>query len=88
MNTAKTVTHLLFPLLIGVIIGGIVTGSVATIVCCTILLVVDILVGVALQHAIENATLRRRWQSLSEEERHALVRAFVEESLRNFPNDD
>ncbi|MBR7111676.1 MAG: hypothetical protein IKC75_01965 [Clostridia bacterium] len=85
MNTAKTVTHLLFPLFIGLIIGGIIVGSTASVVWGILLLIADIVVGVCLQNALENAAMRRRWQSLSDEEKRALVRAFVEE---NFPDID
>lgn len=88
MNTAKTVTHLIFPLLIGLIIGGIIAGNTAMIVTCIVLLILDIIVGVCLQNAIENATLRRRWQSLSHEEQQALIRAFVEETFPNIDEND
>lgn len=78
MNGAKTLTHLLFPLFIGFIIGGAISGTTVLWVLGIILLVLDVIVGIALQRAIEQAAYRAAWERLSREEREELTAAVLE----------
>ena len=83
MNGAKTLTHLLFPLFIGFIIGGAISGSTTLWVLGIILLVIDVIAGIALQHAIDQAAYRAAWERLSREEKEALTAAMLERIFAN-----
>lgn len=83
MNGAKTLTHLLFPLFIGFIIGGAISGSTTLWVLGIILLVIDVIVGIALQHAIDQAAYRAAWERLSREEKEALTAVMLDRLFAN-----
>lgn len=54
MRTAKMVTHILLPLLLGLIVVGLIGGSPAVWITGIALLVLDITVGVVLQYLTDN----------------------------------
>ncbi|MDE7439562.1 MAG: hypothetical protein K2N23_03545 [Clostridia bacterium] len=53
MKTAKTITHILFPVFIGLIIGGAIFKNTSAWVSGIVLLIIDIIVGVILQYFIQ-----------------------------------
>lgn len=53
MKTAKTITHILFPVFIGLIIGGAIFNNTAAWVSGLVLLIVDIIVGIAIQYFMQ-----------------------------------
>ena len=69
MKNAKTLTHLLFPLFIGMIIGALILGSSAFLIWGIVLLILDIAVGIFLQHAIDKALYEEMWIRLYIEEK-------------------
>lgn len=58
MNVAKLITHILFPVFMGLIIGSAVSGNSTLLVWGIVLLVLDIILGVALQHAIDKESYK------------------------------
>ena len=50
MQKAKLITHILFPVFIGLIIGGIIASNNAAWICGIIFLILDIIVGISLQY--------------------------------------
>lgn len=53
MKIAKTITHILFPVFIGLIIGGAIFNNTAAWVSGLALLIVDIIVGIAIQYFMQ-----------------------------------
>lgn len=65
MNVAKLITHILFPVFIGLIIGSAISGNSTLLVWGIVLLVLDIIIGVVLQHAIDKESYKDDWHNLS-----------------------
>lgn len=75
-----TLTHILFPIFIGVLIGGMVTDSVRTIVWGIILIVIDIIVGINLQVAVdEKEKTKKSWDDMSSTEKLNYIKSLDEE---------
>lgn len=53
MKTAKTITHILFALFIGLIFGGLISGNTIAWVSGLILGILDMLIGTALQYCLD-----------------------------------
>lgn len=83
MNGAKTLTQILFPLLIGLIIGGAVSGTSSLLIWGIVLLVLDIIIGVALQHAIDKESYNDDWNSLSFEQKREIAHNLVEKAKQD-----
>lgn len=83
MNGAKTLTQILFPLLIGLIIGGAVSGNSSLLIWGIVLLVLDIIIGVALQHAIDKESYNDDWNSLSFEQKREIAHNLVEKAKQD-----
>lgn len=78
MNIAKLITHILFPVFIGLIISSAVIGNSTLLVWGIVLLVLDIIIGVALQYAIDKKTCKDDWHSLSFEQKREIAHNLVE----------
>ena len=83
MNGAKTLTQILFPLLIGLIIGSAVSGNSSLLIWGIVLLVLDIIIGVALQHAIDKESYNDDWNSLSFEQKREIAHNLVEKAKQD-----
>ena len=83
MKVAKVLTHILFPLFVGLIIGGAIRGNTSLIVLGIVLLVLDIIIGVALQRAIEKESYNDDWNSLSFEEKREIAHNLVEKAKQD-----
>lgn len=78
MNIAKLITHILFPVFIGLIISSAVSGNSTLLIWGIVLLVLDIIIGVALQYAIDKETCKDDWHSLSFEQKREIAHNLVE----------
>ena len=83
MNGAKTLTQILFPLLVGLIIGGAASGNSSLLIWGIVLLVLDIIIGVALQHAIDKESYNDDWNSLSFEQKREIAHNLVEKTKQD-----
>ena len=83
MNGAKTITHILFPIFIGMIIGCAVSGNSTLLVWGIVLLILDIIIGVALQHAIDKESYNDDWHSLSFEQKREMAHYLVEKAKQD-----
>lgn len=53
MKIAKTITHILFPIFIGLIIGGAIKDNSAAWISGIVLIIIDIIVGIVLQYFLQ-----------------------------------
>lgn len=83
MKKVKTLTHILFPLFVGLIIGGAVSGNIALLIWSIILLVADIIVGIVLQYLIEKRDRDDEFDSLFYEENRAMANDSVDTVKQN-----
>ena len=83
MNGAKSLTHILFPVFIGLIIGSAVSGNSTLLVWGIVLLVLDIIIGVALQHAIDKESYNDDWHSLSFEQKREIAHNLFEKAKQD-----
>ncbi len=63
MKTAKTITHILLPLFIGLIIGGAVSGNTAAWVSGLVLVILDAIIGITLQYYLNRQETKTDMQS-------------------------
>lgn len=82
MNEIK-LTHILFPVFIGLIIGGAVSGNTSLLVWGIVLLVIDIIIGVALQNKNDNESYNDDWSSLSFEQQREIAHNLIEEAKQD-----
>ena len=68
MKAIITLTHILFPILVGLTIGGVVSGEGSLVVWGLALIAFDIIVGTTLQYLFEKSR-RDAWNKLSPEEK-------------------
>lgn len=85
MKTAKTITHVLFPLFIGLIIGGAITSNTAAWLSGLVLLIIDILIGITLQYYIEKP-IYNNFDNLYFEEISKSIHANAEKVLLDMHN--
>ena len=83
MNGAKTVTHILFPVFIGLIVGAAISRSGALLVWGIVLLVADIIIGITLQHAIDKKSYRDAWNNLSFEQKRKIADFLYEKTKQD-----
>lgn len=63
MKIAKTITHILFPVFIGLIIGGAIFKNTAAWVSGLVLLIIDIIVGIAIQYFMQKPLYSSNYSS-------------------------
>lgn len=61
MEKIKTLTHVLFPLFVGLIIGSAIEGNTKLLTWSIILLILDIVIGIAMQYKIDNPKIDGRY---------------------------
>lgn len=83
MNGAKSITHILFPIFIGLIIGGAVSGNSTLLVWGIVLLILDIIIGVALQHVIDKESYNDDWDNLLFEQKREIAHNLVERAKQD-----
>lgn len=83
MKGLITLTHLLFPILIGLIVGAAIGGSTSILVFGIILLIVDIIIGIVLQYLVNKETYKDDWNNLSLREKESIVHDILEEIQQN-----
>ena len=83
MKGAKTLTHILFPLLVGLIIGGAIAGNISMLIWGIVLLVLDIAIGIVLQRFIDKASYREDWENLTFEEKMETAHALLEQTKQD-----
>lgn len=80
MHTVKTITHILFPIFLGLIVGGAILDNTAAWVSGIVLLILDMIVGIGIQYLTEKyAAAKNRNNDYS---------AFIEQLKRNYSDDD
>ena len=80
MNRVKTVTHLLFPILVGLVIGGAIRRNPIMLAFGILLLTADVVIGVALQYTLENGKGGGGEGGLPPEVQKEVLRLLLEEA--------
>lgn len=87
MRRLVTLTHLLFPLFIGMIIGSVISGNTTMLIWGLILLVLDIFIGISMQHAVDKEAFNDEWNRLSSEEKRAVATILLEKVKKDMGYD-
>lgn len=87
MKTAKTITHILAPLFVGLIIGGAIAKNTAAWVSGLVLLIVDIIVGIILQYFNDRQVSNDNWNNLTFDEKRKIAHDSVEQAKQSMRNE-
>ena len=87
MNGAKTLTHVLLPVFVGLVIGGAASGNISLLIWGVVLFILDVIVGITLQYLIDRAANNDYWNSLSFEEKRKVAHALVEKTKQDMKDE-
>lgn len=89
MESAKALTHILFPVFIGLIVCGAASNNNDLFAWGIFLLILDIIIGICLQYLIDKESKSNNddWSNLSFEEKRAVAHTIVEKAMQDMRDD-